>query len=340
MSDNHPLVSILVAAYNAEPWIAEALASAVGQTHPNIELIVVDDGSTDGTLAVARQFEGPRVRVIAQGNCGACAARNQAFEESQGIYVKFLDADDALTPDAIATQVAALKGEDSNVVSYGSLQVCDHELNPVQSRRDRTSEDFSPEYSDNVTERVGRLLRRNIQTSRPLHRRHLVRAVGGFDDNLSRAQEYDFHIRLALAGTRFKRVDKIGSLIRVHDSPTRISNQSPRKSDSPTRLREHPDWERIMEQAFGGEIPPSINGILARGAWRSVRSHVQADSIHEAREAMVQAFRFDPHCLHVRGKALRLFYVHLGAIRTERLVKLSKSVIGRYWTLMESHTVF
>ena len=104
-----PLVSILVAAYNAEPWIAETLASAMGQTYANVEVILVDDGSTDGTLAEARQVTDSRLRVIAQENQGACAARNRALAEARGVYIQFLDADDLLSPDKIEHQVARLR---------------------------------------------------------------------------------------------------------------------------------------------------------------------------------------------------------------------------------------
>ena len=93
-----PLVSILIPAYNAERWIAETIRSALGQTWPNKEIIVVDDGSADGTLAVARQFESNDVRVVTQPNQGAAAARNRAFSLSHGDYIQWLDADDLLSP--------------------------------------------------------------------------------------------------------------------------------------------------------------------------------------------------------------------------------------------------
>lgn len=101
------LVSILVPAYNAERWIGEALSSAVTQTWPNKEIIVVDDGSTDGTLAAARRFASPFVKVVTQDNRGASAARNHAYALAQGQYIQWLDADDVLAPDKIARQMAS-----------------------------------------------------------------------------------------------------------------------------------------------------------------------------------------------------------------------------------------
>ncbi len=103
-----PLVSILIPAYNAEAWISDTLRSAIAQTWEPKEIIVVDDGSTDRTLAVARQFESDQLRVVTQKNQGAAATRNKAFSLCQGDYIQFLDADDLMGPDKIAKQMEAL----------------------------------------------------------------------------------------------------------------------------------------------------------------------------------------------------------------------------------------
>jgi glycosyltransferase involved in cell wall biosynthesis len=102
-----PLVSILIPAYNAERWIADTIKSAIAQTWPRKEIVVVDDGSSDGTLAVARQFESNEVQVVTQLNQGAAATRNRAFSLSQGDYIQWLDADDLLSSNKIAHQMQA-----------------------------------------------------------------------------------------------------------------------------------------------------------------------------------------------------------------------------------------
>jgi glycosyltransferase involved in cell wall biosynthesis len=102
-----PLVSILIPAFNAQEWIADTIRSAIAQTWPREEIIVVDDGSTDRTVAIARQFESDSVRIITQENQGAAAARNKAFSLSQGEYIQWLDADDLLSPNKIALQMEA-----------------------------------------------------------------------------------------------------------------------------------------------------------------------------------------------------------------------------------------
>ena len=103
-----PLVSILIPAFNAERWIADTIKSALEQTWPQKEIIVVDDGSTDHTPSIARQFVSKSVSVITQPNQGAASARNKALSICQGGYIQWLDADDLLAPSKIAKQMEAL----------------------------------------------------------------------------------------------------------------------------------------------------------------------------------------------------------------------------------------
>lgn len=100
-----PLVSILIPAYNAENWISDTLESALQQTWPRKEIIVVDDSSTDNTLAVARGFASKSVSVVTKPNGGASSTRNKAFSLAQGEFIQWLDADDLLAPDKIEKQM-------------------------------------------------------------------------------------------------------------------------------------------------------------------------------------------------------------------------------------------
>jgi glycosyltransferase involved in cell wall biosynthesis len=99
------LVSILIPAYNAEKWIQDTIRSAINQTWPRKEIIVVDDGSLDNTLQIAKRFESTFVKVVTQPNMGASAARNRAMSLAQGDYIQWLDADDLLAPDKISQQL-------------------------------------------------------------------------------------------------------------------------------------------------------------------------------------------------------------------------------------------
>jgi glycosyltransferase involved in cell wall biosynthesis len=106
--NHHPQVSVLVPCYNAEKYIGETLESILRQTWSNVEIVVVDDGSEDGSVATVRQLSGKRVRLIRQANAGAAAARNVAFAASHGDFVQFLDADDIIDPDKIELQMIRL----------------------------------------------------------------------------------------------------------------------------------------------------------------------------------------------------------------------------------------
>ena len=91
------LVSIIIPAFNSEKYLSETVRSALAQTWPNKEIIVVDDGSSDGTLNVAKQFESRNVKVFTQKNRGAACARNAGLAIAQGDFIQWLDADDLST---------------------------------------------------------------------------------------------------------------------------------------------------------------------------------------------------------------------------------------------------
>ncbi len=112
------LVSILIPAYRSEACIRETMLSAINQTWPNKEVIVVDDGSPDRTLEVARELESSSVKVVTQENTGACGARNHALRLAQGDYIQWLDADDLLHPEKIECQ---LRGAECGTTSLTLL---------------------------------------------------------------------------------------------------------------------------------------------------------------------------------------------------------------------------
>jgi glycosyltransferase involved in cell wall biosynthesis len=112
-------VSILIPAYNAERFVGAALQSALDQTWPDTEIILVDDGSKDQTLSVAKRYESAKVKIMRQENRGAAAARNTALREAQGDFLQYLDADDFLSPDKIREQLILLQ-ENPNCLSVSS----------------------------------------------------------------------------------------------------------------------------------------------------------------------------------------------------------------------------
>ena len=112
-----PKVSVLIPCYNAEKYIGETLESAFRQTWPAIEVIVVDDGSRDASVAEAERFNNAGVKLIRQPNAGASSARNRAYQASSGDFIQFLDADDLIAPEKIAVQMQRLASRPRCVAS-------------------------------------------------------------------------------------------------------------------------------------------------------------------------------------------------------------------------------
>jgi glycosyltransferase involved in cell wall biosynthesis len=195
-----PLVSILITAYNAEDTIAYTLESAVAQTWPRKEIIVVDDGSTDSTAEVAGGFK--EVRVVSTENYGLSGAQNNAFPLSQGDYIQYLDADDLLAPDKIERQLAALREFDSKRVLLSSPWApFYHRTRHARFVRNSLWQDLSP------VEWLLRKMGENIhmQNATWLVSRELAEAAGPWDTRLHLDQDGEYFCRVLLAseGTRF-----------------------------------------------------------------------------------------------------------------------------------------
>ena len=178
-----PLVSVIIPAYNAEGFLSLTLASARAQTHPNLEILIVDDGSTDATLAIARDAAKTdhRIRVMTsgQGNAGVAAARNRGLAEARGEYVAPLDADDVWHPENLVVQLAALQAAGPGVaVCYAWYVVIDEngELQGVgpRNRLTRKREILRAECNGNF---IG-------NASSTLIRREAIERVGGYDCTL------------------------------------------------------------------------------------------------------------------------------------------------------------
>jgi len=204
-----PLVSVIVPAYNAERFLGRAMRSALAQTYPHLELIVVDDGSTDGTAEVIRSFPDRRVQHLSQPNRGQGAARNHGIRASAGRYVTFLDADDVYLPEKIQRQVEFLEARrECQVVFCNALHF----------------------YS----RRPGRLLERKAASGSGDILRDLLRASlinpntimvagdilrGGFLFSEERyyPEEWDLCLRLARAGHRFGRQEEPLVVVEIRD---------------------------------------------------------------------------------------------------------------------------
>lgn len=117
-----PLVSILVPCFNCASFIYQTLKSAVSQIYQNIEIIVVDDGSSDDSIKIIKSFDRHNINLIKREKNGACSARNFAFANCQGDYIQFLDSDDILTPEKIEKQLMQLRTEPDGTVASGPFR--------------------------------------------------------------------------------------------------------------------------------------------------------------------------------------------------------------------------
>ena len=185
-----PLISVIVPAYNAEKTIQATIESVLKQTFTDFELLVVDDGSSDSTVAIVANIADARVRLIAGEHAGASASRNRGFAQSNGELVAFLDADDLWTPDKLAAQLAALQNNADVAVAYSWTDFID-EKGQFLRKGSRST------YSGNVYDKtlVGSFLGNG---SNALIRREAVAEVGGYDESLAAGQDRDLYIRLAV----------------------------------------------------------------------------------------------------------------------------------------------
>lgn len=243
-----PLVSILIPAYNSERWIGDTIKSALAQTWPRREIIIVDDGSKDGTLSVARRFASKEVTVVTQENQGASTARNKAFSLCQGDFIQWLDADDLLAPDKIAKQMAVFDrcGSARTLLSSAWGRFI-YRAGKVRYVPTALWADLAP--VDWLVLKLGQNL--FMQTAVWLVSRELSTAAGPWDPQLSYDDDGEYFTRVILAseGTRFVPESKV--LYRVSGAGSlSCIGRSQRKQDSLFRsLRLHIEHLRRAEDS-------------------------------------------------------------------------------------------
>lgn len=201
MENSGPLVSIVIPAYNAGNFIAETLDSVTRQTWPWIEVFVVDDGSSDHTVKVARTYESERLTVVEQKNRGACKARNLGMAMSKGEYLQFLDADDVLSPDKIENQVLILQKNPG----YLGVSPTVHFMNgdDYLSMEPREESMWIHDTDDPVDFLVrlygGYGQRWMVQTSAWLTPAPIAREIGPWNESLLLDQDGEYFARAVLA---------------------------------------------------------------------------------------------------------------------------------------------
>jgi glycosyltransferase involved in cell wall biosynthesis len=207
MAELHPAVSVVIPCYNYGTFLGDALESLLAQEFTDWECIIVDDGSTDHSAAVANEYvkRDPRFRYVHQQNAGLSAARNAGLNLAQGKFLQFLDADDALAPGKLRLQHHYLEAHPEADLVYGATE---YFQGTPASRRPERSDISLPDPRWMRTASGNELLNAFVHenflvVSAPLMRTATVRRTGSFDTALKSYEDWHYWFRVALSGAAF-----------------------------------------------------------------------------------------------------------------------------------------
>lgn len=231
-------ISVVVPVFNGEKTIEETINSILNQTFQDIEIIVINDGSTDATLAIIKKISDSRIKVFSYPNAGLSASRNRGISQAKGEYISFIDADDLWTPDKLESQWQALQSNPQAAVAYSWTDYIDESSKFLKSgRRIKINGDaFSKLLITNFLE----------NGSNPLIRQEALE-IGGFDESLPAAEDKDMWLRLA-ADYEFVCVEKPQILYRT--SSTSMSTNLKRQETASLKVIErgfsYPKAEKLQ----------------------------------------------------------------------------------------------
>jgi glycosyltransferase involved in cell wall biosynthesis len=214
-----PSITVLLPVYNAEPYLAQALQSVLAQTYGDFEVIVVDDGSTDGSREIITRYarEESRIRVIARENRGLVQSLNEGLSQATGEYVARMDADDVCLPERFSKQVTFLRTNPDHVVVGSSFIYIDE--HGAETRRHAC-------FVNDVTIRHALPVEGSIRHPSAMLRTRALLEIGGYSDHYFAAEDYDLVRRLAHVGQLHNLPDV---LLHYRESPTRVSSTHARQ---------------------------------------------------------------------------------------------------------------
>jgi len=208
-----PAVTVVMPAYNVAPYIGEAIQSVLAQSFADLELLVIDDGSTDDSRAIAEQYarHDRRVRVLRKPNGGISSARNLGLQAASGALIAILDSDDVWLPGYLETQVAILDAQPAIHIVTANAWFLGSRLDGLPARPwpdTRPAPDLLQMLADEEAIFIMCIFRRTVYET-----------IGGFDESLRTNEDYDYWLRAAVAGFRFHRNDApLGRYRRRDDS--------------------------------------------------------------------------------------------------------------------------
>jgi glycosyltransferase involved in cell wall biosynthesis len=286
-----PLVSVILPTYNRRQFIGESIESVLNQSYRNIELIVVDDGSTDGTDELVHAIS-PRIRYFRQANAGVAAARNRGLAAAQGELMAFQDSDDLWHPEKLSLQVALLQHNPCAGMTYTSHRIIDCNGRVIGGR-------WKQLHSGRVTEELFKSM--FIIMPSTLVRRSVVDRVGQFNTSLCTNSDYEFWLRASLY-TDFLAIE--ADLVDERQSPCRLTSA---KGDSAT-LQYNMLSEFYHNMGGTAAIRQEIaSRALAKSAYRAGRALGKEGRFAAARQMLVKSLGHRFTC----RAATRLIWSHL-----------------------------
>lgn len=306
------LVSVIIPCYNAGRWLREAIESALGQTYRPIEVIVVDDGSTDDSVSILRSY-GDRIRFAQQPHVNGNRARNAGVSLARGRFLQFLDADDYLLPGKIAAQVALLEATDADAVYSDYAVLTYREGVPC----------LGPFRTVHMQPDLLTALLRGCWI--PLHallwRREVIEALGGWDETFFAAQDYDLMLRAALRGLRLRYQSGPGVVMRRYGNVTVSTSDPLRRLQHRTRALERVERQLAQDRALRERYTPE----LARAYFRTARELYPLDH-RTAAQLGARSLSLDPAFAPHHSWAYDAAFSLLGFVPTEALAHVWRQV--------------
>jgi len=213
-----PLVSVIIPTYNRAKYIEESIRSVLAQTYTNLEVVVVDDGSTDDTEIIISSIVDSRLRYIHQPNCGRSNARNHALSIASGKYITFLDSDDLFLPNKIELQVAYLKSHPGVGMVYTSAHC-------INDQGEMLAHKYLASVSGFIYESIAFFTPVTITLPTVMTYKAIMDHVGSFDENLHRFEDTDMWRRISKS-YRIDAMQEYTCKLRTHDDNS-LLNQCP-----------------------------------------------------------------------------------------------------------------